>query len=172
MFLEIHWGNAHVVVCPKCKADRAHRSHRRDFWENVAGLLFIYPYRCHACEHRFLRFRYADGPFPAVASGAERDVRATRRSIHWRRKRREILLYVLGFLVFLAFLYYITRQRESSSEGSRIRKRTPENRYSFCRAEFPTDFPNSNILNIKLQHDRYSVSSNEEMLKEYPLTVV
>lgn len=105
------------MVCPKCKADRAHRSHRRDLWESIVAQFAIYPYRCHACEYRFLRFRYSDSPLPAATSSAEREVRASRRSIKWKRKRREILLYGLGFLLFLAFLYYITRQRDSSGEG-------------------------------------------------------
>jgi hypothetical protein len=52
------------------------------------------------------------------ASGAEREVRATRRSIKWRRKRRELLLYGTGFALFLAFLYYLTRPHDSSSDGN------------------------------------------------------
>jgi hypothetical protein len=52
------------------------------------------------------------------ASGAEREVRATRRSIKWRRKRRELLLYATGFALFLAFLYYITRPHDGSSDGN------------------------------------------------------
>ena len=106
------------MVCPNCKADRAHRSHRRNLWEHLAALLAISPYRCHACEHRFLRFRYAEGPLAPASSGGEREVRATRRSMTWRRKRREALLYGFGFLLFLAFLYYITRQRDTSGEGN------------------------------------------------------
>ena len=106
------------MVCPNCKTDQAHRSHRRGPWEQILALVAIYPYRCHACEQRFLRFRYAESALPVPASGAEREVRATRRSIKWRRKRRELLLYGTGFLVFLAFLYYITRQRESGSDSA------------------------------------------------------
>lgn len=81
-------------------------------------MLAIYPYRCGACQHRFLRFRYSEFLRPEPASGAEREVRATRRSIKWRRKRRELLLYGTGFTLFLAFLYYLTRPRDSSSDGN------------------------------------------------------
>jgi uncharacterized protein involved in exopolysaccharide biosynthesis len=80
-------------------------------------LLAIYPYRCHACQHRFLRFRYAEGPLPRP-SGAEREVRATRRVLKWKRKRRELLLYGTCFALFLAFLYYLTRPRDPSSDGN------------------------------------------------------
>ena len=81
-------------------------------------MLAIYPYRCGACQHRFLRFRYSEFLRPEPASGAEREVRATRRSIKWRRKRRELLLYGTGFTLFLAFLYFLTRPRDSSSDGN------------------------------------------------------
>jgi len=107
----------HTVVCPKCQADRAHRSHHRGFIEHVVRLFAVYAYRCHACEHRFLRFRYSDGSLPSPNS-AEREVRATRNSIKWKRKRREFLLYGTCFLLFLAFLYYITRQRDSGGDGN------------------------------------------------------
>jgi hypothetical protein len=106
------------VICPKCKVDQAHRSHRRGLLERLVTELAIYPYRCRACQHRFLRFRYSDSPIPLPSSGAEREVRATRRSIKWRRKRRELLLYGTGFALFLAFLYYITRPHDGSSDGN------------------------------------------------------
>ncbi len=101
------------MVCPKCKSDRAHRSHRRGISEYLLAFVAVNAYRCHACAYRFLRFRYAQEALPAVTSPTEREVRATRRSIKWRRKRREFLLYGTGFALFLAFLYYITRQRDS-----------------------------------------------------------
>lgn len=106
------------MICPKCKAPRAHRSHRKGLIEHLVGLFAIRPYRCHACEHRFLQFRYSVGVSSAGDSSTEREIRATRSSLKWRRKRREFLLYGTCFLLFLAFLYYITRQRDSSSEGN------------------------------------------------------
>jgi hypothetical protein len=105
------------VQCPKCKTDQAHRSHRRDVKERLAALFAIYPYRCHGCEYRFLRFRYASPE--AIVSGhapVEREIRATRAALEWKRKRRELLLYGVGFLLFLAFLYFITRERNSPGE--------------------------------------------------------
>lgn len=45
------------------------RSHRASLLENLASLLFFYPYRCRKCGHRFLsararlkRLRYAHCP--------------------------------------------------------------------------------------------------------------
>ena len=99
------------MLCPKCKTDHAHRSHRNGLIERLAALFARYPYRCRDCGHRFLRFRYK---VPGVGSGepatsAEREIRAVRVRIQWQRKRRELLLYGSGILLFLVFLYYITR---------------------------------------------------------------
>lgn len=105
------------MTCPKCKTDRAHRSHRRGLIEHLVCLLPIRVYRCHGCQHRFLRFRYAvEEPEPAPAP-AEREVRATRAALKWKTKRREFLLYGVGLLLFLVFLYYITRERGAPSDG-------------------------------------------------------
>ena len=45
-------------VCPKCSSRRIRRSKRKGFWERVildrAG---VRPYRCEACDERFLRYR-------------------------------------------------------------------------------------------------------------------
>jgi len=85
--------------------------------ERLAGLVGFRAYRCHGCQRRFLRFRYAvEKPTPGVTP-VEREVQVRRRSIRWKRKRREILLYVLGLLLFLAFLYFITRERGVSPDG-------------------------------------------------------
>ena len=98
------------MVCPKCRADQAHRSHRRGLVEQLASLFAVYPYRCRACENRFLRFRYSAQELPPSGNpSAEREVRSTRSAIQWKRKRRELLLYGTCFLVFLAILYFIVR---------------------------------------------------------------
>ena len=74
--------------------------------ERLASLVGYYPYRCRQCGLRFLRFRYADSK---ARSGTEKEIRATRASLKWKYKKQEIWLYTLGFLIFLVFLYFITR---------------------------------------------------------------
>jgi hypothetical protein len=54
----------------------------------------------------------------APRNEAEREIRATRGMIEWRRKRREVLLYGAGMLLFLLFLYFITRERGGPPDGS------------------------------------------------------
>ena len=98
------------MLCPKCNAESAHRSHRKGLFERLASLFAYYPYRCRACHYRFMRFRYGTPKLQAgEVSSTEREIRSTRLRIKWKRKRREFLLFVSGFLLFLCFLYYITR---------------------------------------------------------------
>jgi hypothetical protein len=98
------------VICPKCKANRAHRSHRRGFWEHLASFFAYYPHRCRACNYRFMRFKYASSrPSDAEPSHTEREIRATRSAIRWKRKKQEFVLYAIGLLVFFVFLYFVTR---------------------------------------------------------------
>jgi hypothetical protein len=105
------------LICPKCSNDKAHRSHRRGFAEQLAGVIGFRAYRCHGCEHRFVRFRYASEPSPGEVAPSEREVRVTRSALRWKSKRREILLYAFGLLLFLVFLYFITRERGPSPDG-------------------------------------------------------
>ena len=84
----------------------------------MASLFAFYPYRCAKCAHRFLRFRYASSPpLARVPTSTEQEIKSTRAAIRWKRKRRELLVYGLGALLILAFLYFIARER-SPSGGS------------------------------------------------------
>jgi hypothetical protein len=82
----------------------------------LASLVAIYPYRCRDCGHRFLKFRYA-APDKEASTSTVREIISTRRAIQWRRKRLEFLLYGAGMLLFLLFLYYITREHGGSPDG-------------------------------------------------------
>lgn len=104
------------MFCPKCKTDHAHRSHRRGLPELLASVIAIYPYQCRDCALRFHRFRYA-APREGAKSDTVREIRSTRNALVWKRKRREILLYGGAVLFFLAFLYFITRERGASPDG-------------------------------------------------------
>jgi predicted Zn-ribbon and HTH transcriptional regulator len=98
------------MLCPRCKADHAHRSHRKGVVERLGSWIGYYPYRCRECGYRFLQFRYAIPPeSPGKHSETEREIRTTRVRIRWKRKKRALLLYGFGALIFLSFLYYITR---------------------------------------------------------------
>jgi hypothetical protein len=65
-----------------------------------------------------LQSRYATEEAAAGQVPKDREVKATRGAIQWKRRRREFLLYAGGFLLFVAFLYFITRERSGPSEGN------------------------------------------------------
>jgi hypothetical protein len=92
------------MLCPKCKTDSAHRSHRSNLRERLASLAGYRPYRCHKCELRFSSIRIPPEEEPAPAKTS-----TTRVAMRWRRKRRDIFLYASALIVFSAILYLLTR---------------------------------------------------------------
>ena len=106
------------MLCPKCKTNHAARSHRRGPVEYVVSVVGYYPYSCQDCHLRFRRLRNAQVEDPAAGHpSVEREIKATRNAMKARRKRRELLLYGTAIVLFLTFLYYITRDRGGSVEG-------------------------------------------------------
>jgi hypothetical protein len=62
--------------------------------------------------------RYAADAAAASDVLKSREIKATRGAVEWKRRRREILLFGGGFLLFVGFLYFITRERGGSSDGN------------------------------------------------------
>lgn len=108
------------MLCPKCKNDRAHRSHRNGAKEHLASLLAYYPYRCRECNHRFLQTRHQQIEVPGGGNhqSAEREIRATRKAKTWQRKKRHIAIYGIALLLFLAFLYLVSQDRNGGDGGN------------------------------------------------------
>jgi hypothetical protein len=104
------------MICPKCKTDNAHRSHRRGLLELLASFVAILPYRCRDCSLRFLKFRYAAPGQSEEEPSPVREILSIRRPTAWRRKRLELFLYGAGMLLFLMFLYYISREHGGAPE--------------------------------------------------------
>lgn len=46
------------VPCPKCNGTLARRSHREGLAEKMLGLLYVYPFRCQLCGHRFFAMQW------------------------------------------------------------------------------------------------------------------
>jgi|SRR5258708_29321948 hypothetical protein len=99
------------MLCPKCKTDNAHRSHRAGLRERFTSIVGYVPYRCRDCSLRFLSFRHSR-PDPAATPvrGAEKEIAATRSSLRWKQKRRELVLYVSALTLFVVVLYFLTRE--------------------------------------------------------------
>jgi DNA-directed RNA polymerase subunit RPC12/RpoP len=75
-----------------------------------------FPYRCHNCGHRYLVYRFEERPSDVPLSSTEREIQRTRLTLRRKRGRRIFLLYGSALLVFLVFLYYITRERAPQSD--------------------------------------------------------
>jgi hypothetical protein len=48
------------LKCPECHGDRVFRSRRRGILEWYLRCVYIYPFRCAICGHRFKRFTRRD----------------------------------------------------------------------------------------------------------------
>jgi hypothetical protein len=55
--------------CPQCESSRVRRSYRRGFLERfLYRILFVWPYRCDACDVRFLGFHRQYAPVGMAVS--------------------------------------------------------------------------------------------------------
>jgi hypothetical protein len=73
--------------------------------ERLVSFAGYLPYRCGECKHRFFRFRGE----PGEPSEIKYWLNSADSRVHWQKRKRTLLLYGLGALAFLAFLYFITR---------------------------------------------------------------
>ena len=105
------------MICPNCKTDHAHRSHRECWQDYVVSFFQYFPYRCKACGTRFFELRRSPPKTAEKSTSTETEIRATRASYRWKQKRREFLLFGSALLVFLGFIYYLTRDRSGSYGG-------------------------------------------------------
>jgi transposase-like protein len=97
------------MICPRCKQDRVHRSHRAGIADWAASLAGRRPYRCHACNERFLVRR--DGGASSRRSDVEREIVRTRRGIRWQKVKNELIVYGVGVLAFLGILYFLLQEK-------------------------------------------------------------
>jgi type II secretory ATPase GspE/PulE/Tfp pilus assembly ATPase PilB-like protein len=98
------------MICPRCKEDRAHRTERMGAVDNAANWIFLKPYSCRGCRHRF----YARRPdFNLLALRMEMGERIAKANTNrkWKRKKREMLIYGCAGLVVVAMIYMLAQQR-------------------------------------------------------------
>ena len=100
-------------LCPKCQSPRVFRSHRHNRVENSLGWLNYYPYRCHACNHRFWAKQLSGTPKqPTRTAAREGGVKDPRPHARKRRSRQWIRSIVIGSIciaLFLLFLHYLVQ---------------------------------------------------------------
>jgi hypothetical protein len=51
-------GSFASVPCPACEGTLARRAHRDGLAEKMFSLLYVYPFRCQLCGHRFLTLQW------------------------------------------------------------------------------------------------------------------
>ena len=51
-------GSFVAVPCPKCGGTLARRSHRSGLAEEMLSVVYVYPFRCQLCAHRFLALQW------------------------------------------------------------------------------------------------------------------
>ena len=59
-----------MLTCPVCRSTQIHRSKRRGTFERrVLALVFVRPFRCEMCDHRFFRGSLAARPIAFRSAG-------------------------------------------------------------------------------------------------------
>ncbi len=97
------------MTCPKCGANKAHRSHRSGWRDRFLALFGRTPYRCHGCNDRF--YAYLGGAKSSkMRTVEERRIMELRRKIRWKHTRRYLVAYVLAGLVLLGIIYQLMQQ--------------------------------------------------------------
>ena len=97
------------MICPKCSEPDAHRSHRHGLKDQVWGWFSMIPYRCKKCHVRYYAYR-AGEKSDRMRTSEERRIMKIRRSLKWRRSKRELSVQALGLIVFLVVVYFLAQQ--------------------------------------------------------------
>ena len=85
---------------------------RQGFLDHLCHMAGFSPYQCNTCQVRFKKLRYSPPTeIPASDRGTAREIKKTRRQLRLARIKQEIYLYTLAGLIFLAFLYFIAKER-------------------------------------------------------------
>jgi hypothetical protein len=98
------------MICPNCKASKAHRSHRTGIKDRVAAWFSVKPYRCQACSHRFYAYREGETS-PRLRSSEEMRILKLRRKIRWKKTRVELVAYAICSVIVAFMIYYLIQQR-------------------------------------------------------------
>jgi len=98
------------MICPKCKQDRARRTERVGGLDNALNRLYIKPYSCHACRHRFHALR-EDFSLVALRMQAKDRLAGWRFQTNRRRRERELVIFALAAVALIAAIYFLTQLR-------------------------------------------------------------
>jgi hypothetical protein len=103
-------GNSTLRICPRCQSTRVFRRHRLARWQNWLSRLNYYPYRCHACNYRFVT--QSQGSLP------DQDLRPGALKRRIRRLIGDVVIGVICLAIFLLFLYFVSRPAPDDEDSS------------------------------------------------------
>ena len=98
------------MTCVKCGEQRAHRSHRHGVKDYAYRLFHYIPYRCRNCGVRFYAYRSGEQS-DRMRTREEQKIMRLRRSIKWKRSRREIAVFGIAAFLLVFLVYYLVQQR-------------------------------------------------------------
>lgn len=98
------------MICPKCKEDRAHRSHRSGIKDSILHFFNQIPYRCHSCNSRFYAYRAGESS-SRLRTHEEMKIMQLRRRLRWKRSKRELAAYAIATAVLVCIIYFTLQQR-------------------------------------------------------------
>ena len=61
-----------ALTCRRCRSEFARRSSRKTLAEQLLSFVYVFPFRCQLCQHRFLAFRPRERWVRAAGAAGER----------------------------------------------------------------------------------------------------
>lgn len=98
------------MICPKCRENRAHRSHRSGPKDYLLRMFHQIPYRCHNCKARFYAYRSGERS-EKLRTHEEMKIMQLRRKIRWKRSKRELAVYGVAAGILVVIVYMALQQR-------------------------------------------------------------
>jgi len=112
---------AEPTTCPKCESDRVRRSSRRDVFERLLSLVYVYPFRCPNCNHRF-------------------------RSMHWGQRYRQIPVDQRAFERITVKIPCVIRWKDHAQDGA-VRNFSAAG----CRIEVDAPLATGDVVQVELR---------------------
>src|SRR5262245_36365819 len=64
-------GKMAALTCRRCRSEFVRRSSRKTLAERLLSLVYVFPFRCQLCQHRFLAFRWRERWLRAAGGGTD-----------------------------------------------------------------------------------------------------
>lgn len=113
-----------ALKCPRCRSEFVRRSSRKTLAERLWSLVYVFPFRCQLCQHRFRAFRWRERWVRAAATADD------------RREYERLPIQAWSTL------WYQDRQREA---------RVTDLSIAGCSIETDTPVPEGEVIQLRLE---------------------